>query len=109
MSTTWTPISVEELQKGIDSGIREMSARERVLWGFLRIEPRKWVLHPWGDAGGGFWVVGIGGDTCIYYNDIEHGFNVSHYTQHGVIGKYFCNQDELQWVIHRMMEAIDAG
>ena len=107
MSATWTPISSEELQKEIDAGVSKMSARERALWNFLRVAPRKWVLSPWGDQGGGFWVVAIGGDACIYYNDIEKGFNVSRYVQHGVIANYFCNQDELQWLIFRMMEAID--
>jgi len=109
MSTTWTPITSEELQKEIDAGVTKMSARERVLWSFLRVKPRKWALSPWGDEGGGFWVVALGGDTCIYYNDIEDGFNVSRFSRHGFIDDYFCNQDKLQWVIHRMMEAIDAG
>ena len=109
MSTTWTPITSEALRREIDAGVTKMSPRERVLWSFLRVTPQKWALSPWGDAGGGFWVVAVGGETCIYYNDIEDGFNVSRFTRHGVIDDYFCNQDELQWVIHRMVEAIDAG
>jgi len=86
-----------------------MSARERVLWNFIRVAPHKWKLSPWGDQGGGFCVVAIGGETCIYYNDIEDGFNVSQYTRHGEIPNYFCNQDELPWVVHRTMDAIVAG
>jgi hypothetical protein len=109
MSATWTPISSEELKKEIDSGITKISSRARALWSILRVTPQKWVLSPWGDEGGGFWVVATGGENCIYYNDIEDGFNVSRYTQHGIIADYFCSHDELQWVVHRMMKAIDAG
>jgi len=109
MSTTWTSITSEELQKEIDACVTKMSPRERVLWSFLCVTPQKWALSPWGDEGGGFWVVAVGGDTCIYYNDIEDGFNTSRFTQHGVIDDYLCNQDELQWVINRMIVAIDAG
>jgi hypothetical protein len=109
MSTAWTPISSEELQNEIDAGVIQMSPRERALWGILSTSPRKWSLSPWGDQGGGFWVVAIGGSICIYYNDIEDGFNVSTFSRYGIIDDYLCNQDELQWVVRRMIEAIDAG
>ena|SRR5687768_4991976 len=109
MSAMWTPISPEELQAEIDTGAARMLPREGALWRFVRITPEKWQLSPWGDDGGGFWVVAVFGETCIYYNDIEHGFNESQFAQHGVIADYLCNQDKLEWVIRRMMEAIDAG
>lgn len=109
MSNSEYHFPIEELQKDIDAGFSKMSTSERSLWQNLNIKPEKWVLTPWGDEGGGFWVVAIYGNTCIYYNDIEEGFNTSSYAEYGRIDKYFCDQDELQWVIHRLMESILAG
>ena len=48
-----------------------------------------------GDLGGGFWVVAIIGQKCIYYNDIEDGFNESEFEETGQIGEYLTNQSEL--------------
>lgn len=108
MSAKWTPITSAELQREIDTGVGKMSPSEKALWRFIHITPQKWKLSPWGDEGGGFWVAAIYGTACIYYNDIEDGFNVSPFTQYGAIADYWCSHDELQWVIHRMVEEIYA-
>ena len=86
-----------------------MSLAEMSLWIAIRIMPAKWELRPWGDDGGGFWVVAVFGGNCIYYNDIEEGFNISSFTVRCDGGRlihrindYFCKQDELHWIIHRM-------
>ena len=67
------------------------------LWHLIRTPPEKWALHPWGDLGGGFWVVAVFGRSALWYNDIERGFNVSRFQTEGVIpsGEYWCNQDPL--------------
>lgn len=84
-----------------------MESRERLLWDLVRVTPMKWRLPPWGDMGGGFWVVGIIGCRVIWYNDIEHGFNVSRYEKAGTIAKYWCNQDELHHVIWQLSQQIE--
>lgn len=102
----WTPITEAELQALIARGVANMEQPSRVLWDLIRTAPVKWALPPWGDMGGGFWVVAVFGNRVIWYNDIEDGFNVSPYVEHGVIGEYLCNQDELH---HRLYFLLQEG
>jgi hypothetical protein len=69
-----------------------------------RIAPAKWRLTPWGDEGGGFWAVAIHRDRVLWYNDIEDGFNVSRFDEHGQIprNEYWCNEDSLRWALPRL-------
>ncbi|QDT53461.1 hypothetical protein Pan44_14780 [Caulifigura coniformis] len=103
----WTPIALEELESLVDAGLRKMSPAERIWWTSIRIVPQKWKLSPWGNEGGGFWVVAVVGNSCVYYNDIEDGFNVSRFQTPGHINNYFCNHAELQLVIRQLMTPND--
>lgn len=105
----WSPISPEELSDQIAASVAQMEPAERLVWDLVRVPPVKWRLHPWGDLGGGFWVVGIIGCQVIWYNDIEDGFNVSRYTDSGTISEYWCNQDELHHVIWQLRQQIESG
>jgi hypothetical protein len=104
---TWTPITLSELETEIQSAEAKMANSELALWRMVSISPEKWALSPWGDEGGGFWVVAVAGKQCIYYNDIEDGFNVSSFLNWGGIDHYRCNQDQLQWILHRMVATIN--
>ncbi len=84
-----------------------MSPSHLRLWQALRIEPEKWQQHPYGDSGGGFWVVAIVGRTVIWYNDLEDGFNRSRYSTYGTIDDYWCNQDELDLTMQYLVSAIE--
>ena len=90
-----------------------METPVRVLWGRIKVNPRKWQLPPWGDAGGGFWVVAVVGQQCVYYNDIEGGFNDSPYSLWGHIGEYGCNQTDLltymTWYHRTFTEAVTSA
>lgn len=86
-----------------------MNPAQRQLWEAIRIVPEKWALHPYGDAGGGFWVVGITSRGAVWFNDIEDGFNRSSYRQHGVIDDYFCNQDELEVTVQQWLSVIETA
>jgi hypothetical protein len=92
----WEPISHADLHTRIESGEAEMDAPVRAFWERIRIKPVKWSLPPWGDLGGGFWVVAIIGQQVVWFNDIEDGFNCSRYDSFGTISEYWCNQSELQ-------------
>jgi hypothetical protein len=105
----WIPISEMKLSSLIANGEYAMTPPARALWNLLRIKPVKWQLPPWGDVGGGFWIVGIFGQQVIWFNDIEDGFNVSHYEVPGVIGEYWCNQDELNHTMYALLRLIEAG
>src|ERR1700704_654646 len=92
----WNPISAAALKARIAQVYKRMNPAQRALWEAIRIEPQKWQQHPYGDPGGGFWVVAIVGRTVIWFNDVEDGFNRSRYLEYGEIDDYLCNQDELE-------------
>src|SRR6185437_11832399 len=106
---TWCPIDLEALQRSIRLSEQAMDPAAIRLWRFIRIVPIKWQQHPWGDEGGGFWVVGIFGNCVLWYNDIEDGFNVSRYTHCGTISEYLCNQDELHRAISLIQHTLETG
>ena len=83
-------------------------AQERI-WNAIKIVPEKWQQSPYGDLGSGFWTVAVIGGFVIWFNDIEDGFNISRYTKYGVIDQYWCNQDELEWAVQRVMNLLENG
>jgi len=97
----WQPISRELLDELIAKELAEATAEDRELFARTAITPTKWQLSPWGDLGGGFWVVAVMDDSVLWYNDIEDGFNVSRFIALGTIPstEYWCNQDELRWAL----------
>jgi hypothetical protein len=73
-----------------------MSPSIRRIWEKIKLPKlQKWKQSPMGDEGAGFWVVAIYGNHCLYYNDIEDGFNESIFSEWGKIDEYFCSQIEL--------------
>lgn len=74
-----------EIWDEINSAWKRMSLPQRRLWEVIRIIPEKWKQSPWGNEGNGFWVVGLIGNSVVWYNDIEHGFNKSKFTNYGEI------------------------
>jgi hypothetical protein len=81
-----------------------MGPRVLAFWERIRVRPVKWALPPWGDEGDGFWVVAVAGQECVWYNDIEEGFNVSRFETFGRIADYWCNQSELQHCVGGFFE-----
>lgn len=103
----WDPISLKELNDLITQSVAQMEAPARDLWELVRLDrPVKWQLSPWGDEGGGFWVVAILGQKAVWYNDIEDGFNVSRYSTSGLLNEYWCSHDELHHVVNRTCQQI---
>jgi hypothetical protein len=105
----WEPISEDALVARISQGYARMISAQQRLWDAIRIKPEKWQQHPFGDAGGGFWAVGLVGRTVIWYNDLEDGFNRSVYSTYGVIDDYWRNDDELDLAIQYLEHALRAG
>jgi hypothetical protein len=105
----WQPISITELFEQIQKTEVELKGELLNFWELIKIEPKKWVEKKYGNEGGGFWVVGICGTRIIWYNDIEDGFNISEYKKYGQIEEYFCNQDELSWVVNRLFNLVKFG
>ena len=86
-----------------------MSLEQRLTWELIKIDPHKWSQEPHGNQGGGFWVVAIIGNSVIWFNDIEEGFNRSTFKEFGKIEEYYCNQDKLEWQIQKIINQIQKG
>lgn len=108
----WEPISEEALWKiwkMMNTSALKMNPSQQRLLNTIRIVPKKWEQHPYGEEGGGFWAVAVMGNTVLWYNDIEEGFNLSKYRQYGVIEDYWCNQNELDIAIEHLLILIKTG
>jgi len=107
--SSWQPIASDELRAQIDLSLSEAPEELHRLHQLVQIEPEKWALSPWGDEGGGFWVVAVFGRFVIWYNDIEEGFNVSPFKRWGVIEEYACEQLKLHHWLSRLNEHVSTG
>ena len=105
----WKPIAEAALLARVSQAEARMTPAQRRLWEAVRLPPEKWQQDPYGNAGAGFWVVGLIGGTVIWYNDIEDGFNRSRYSAYGQIEDYWCNQDELEVTIGYLMNSLKNG
>lgn len=101
---TWLPITLADLEQIVARELSECSRDERDLFRRASVAPAKWRQVPWGEEGGGFWAVAVQLDRVLWYNDIEHGFNVSRFEVYGEIpgNEYWCNQDVLGWALSRL-------
>jgi hypothetical protein len=106
---SWKPISEAEIWDLINNSYERMSLEQRRVWDVIRIMPQKWAEESYGGLGGGFWVVAIIGETAIWFNDIEGGFNRSSFNVFGIINEYFCNQDDLEWQVQNVIDNLKTG
>jgi len=107
----WQAISEDRLLSLLNEARMRMSWPERRFWDAISIPPHKWQQHPFGEFGGGFWVVAVVGPQVVWYNDIEDGFNRSRFQQFGTIpeDEYGCNQDVLELPIRQLLSWITTG
>lgn len=105
----WQPISEAAIWDKINDAYLRMNPIQGRLWDAIKITPEKWQQHPYGDVGGGFWVVAIIGRKVLWFNDIEDGFNLSVYSRFGQIDEYWCNQDELEWAVQGVADILESG
>ena len=105
----WQPISELSLWDKINAAEVRMNPQLARLWEVIRISPQKWNQKSFGKSQDSYWVVGLIGTRAIWYNDIEDGFNVSRFTEFGMLDEYWCNQDELEWAIQAVLNVIESG
>ena len=86
-----------------------MSLQQRTVWSAINITLSKWQISLEGDAENSFWAVGILGQRVLWYNDVEGGFNNSHYFQYGVIGEYFTAKDTLEDAVQKLIWYTESG
>lgn len=100
----WSPITKEELEKLISL---DLNHNQLFLWNAIKINPEKWIEREEGKEENGFWVVAILGKEVIWYNDIEEGFNISTYSEYGLINDYRCEQDRLDWCLNKIISRLN--
>lgn len=106
---SWSAITEEEIWDQIIAAEIRMTFSQKRLWDVIKVLPHKWSLEPWGNLGGGFWVVGIIGCSVLWFNDIEEGFNISTYKSIGNITEYWCNQDELEHSVEQLLNLMNSS
>ncbi|WP_406826406.1 hypothetical protein [Pedobacter sp. KACC 23697] len=102
----WIPISLTELKECISHAELKLDGESLNFWNLIKIPPQKWKEKEYGNDGGGFWAVAVFGNTVIFYNDIEDGFNISSYAVYGQISEYASEQAELNWVVERIYNSL---
>lgn len=100
---TWQALTEAELRDYLNEAEVRMNPEQHQFWDMIKITPEKWQQEPYGSRGGGFWAVAVIGRQVVWFNDIEEGFNVSAYKHYGIIGTYWCNQDQLEWTIQSLL------
>ena len=100
----WKPMSEITIWEMITLGWERMSHPQRRLWEIIRIDPVRWRHESYRQEGAEFWVVAIYGQTLVWYNDIEDGFNLSRWSMPGVINDYGCNQLDLEEIFEWVFE-----
>ena len=100
----WSPITKEELENLMSI---DLNHNQLFLWNAIKINPEKWIENEKGKEGNGFWVVAILGKEVIWYNDIEEGFNISPYSEYGLINDYGCEQDRLDWCLNKIISRLN--
>jgi hypothetical protein len=97
--------SEEQLWDEINSGWSRMSFKQRHLWEVIKRTPEEWDLKGYGPC----WVVAVIGETVIYYNHFEYGFNRSSWTTFGIIDHFQSLQIGLEEAIQAQLEKINSG
>ena len=98
-----------EIWDAINESYELMTLEQRRMWEVIKVSPQKWSQEPYGNEGGGFWVVAIIGNSVIWFNDIEDEFNRSSFSEPERINEYYCNQDRLEWQIQNVINQIRDG
>lgn len=101
------PISLNTIMDLIADGEAEMEQEMLSLWNAIKMTPEKWSQVSYPNKEIKFWVVGLTGNTAIYYNDLEEGFNISGFKTYGHLDDWGYEQDELQWTMIKLFRSRD--
>ena len=95
----------EDLWDLINDGWDGMSREERHLWDAMKRPPELWTLRGYGQC----WVAGLIGQTVLYYNHYEGGFETSSWSQYGRVDHYQSMQYTLGEAVQRQVDVIRTG
>ena len=104
-------LTTEDVDREIaasETELHEPDGRAARLWERIRIAPEQWS-HEQYPSIGPFWVIGILGKRCLYFNSVEGGWGWGRYTHWGSIKEYQWQNDEIHHVVFLTLYAIDIG
>lgn len=93
----------------INDSRERMSPSQKRLWERVQVAPAKWACEPHSGINGGFWVVGLIGQSVVWFNDIEDGFQRSSYVRYGEIEEYGSMQFGLEEVVQHIQNELEVG
>ena len=99
---------VERQIAASEAELRDPDGRAARLWERMRIVPEQWHHEQYAGVEP-FWVIGILGRRCLYFNSGEGGWGWGRYARWGHISEYHCQQDEIHHVVFQTLFAVDNG
>lgn len=103
--------AAEEIESEIRSAEIELSKfdiRAFRMWEGIRVTPTQWSQKQY-EGVGNFWVVGLLGKRCLYFNSVEGGWGWGKYSHWGEISEYHWEQLEINHVVFQTLFAIENG
>lgn len=86
----------------------ELDIRIRRLWDRVSLEPQRWRAAQYPQKAE-VWVVGVLGDRCLYFNEVEGGWGWGRFSEWGRVADFHWEQLEIQHVVAQTLFAIDNG
>jgi hypothetical protein len=106
MNNNLTETQIEsEISKAEDE-LGHIDTRALCLWHKVKISPALWLQNQYQDIGP-FWVIGLLGSHCLYFNFVEGGWGWGKFEKMGEIEEYHWDQLEIQQVMCQTVFSID--
>jgi len=99
----WQPATIVKVNEIVARDIKACDAEQLAAFSNYRIEPFSAPIVRHGQVENVV-VVARNGDQVIYYEDVEHGFNVSPMSPDGQILEHWCNDDELRFALNAWID-----
>jgi len=96
---TWSPFTREELEALIAKQLPSLTVEQRELYDRIKVPLRSVSILRFGSLES-VYVLAQRGNTAIYYEDVEDGFNISDLAPDGSIATPGFEQWELRHVLH---------
>jgi hypothetical protein len=104
-------LSEAQVQEEIATAERELiepDGRAGRLWERIKVPASLWQQSQY-PIDSRFWVIGVLGHRCLYFNHVEGGWGWGGYREWGEIKSYHWQDLDIQHVVFQTLFAIDNG